>query len=490
MSTRKLAVWITFLAIFAMAARVSMDTDSWWHLRAGQWIVEHRQFLRVDEFSYTRLGEPWQYPGWLVEVPMYWIYRALGPGGLNLWTAVLVTAAFFFIWHTLSGGAFLRAFVLVLAATASGVYWAARPYLLTFLCSAIFLWILEQYRWEKKPYSRKLVWLLPVLMIVWANSHGGFIVGFILWGVYWLSEAGIITWQTLIQHRSGFNLRNWSTPLFWSGVAVLVGVCVNPYGPVLLLYPIRTVQIGALRDYIQEWQSPDFHSLSVQPFAWLLLLTLAMVGASRRRLAFIDLVLVAVFTYLGLLAGRNIALFSLVAPMVVTRHAEPTLAGLSRLFRITSSEISPRRSPGTILNLVILVIMVLAVVVKVVAIYPLAVNEAAFRKFLPIDAVNFIKKEQPQGRLFNSYNWGGYLLWTLPEYPVFIDGRTDLYPEEVIGDWLKVAQAKEGWQALLQVYDVNAVLIESNAPLDRVLSSAQSWVLAYQDSVAVVYLRK
>jgi hypothetical protein len=120
-----LVTFITFLAVFAMAARISVDTDTWWHLRAGQWIVENRQIPREDVFSYTRAGESWEYPGWLVEVPLYWLYQLAGPGGLNLWTAFMVTLTFAFVWLTLSGGPFLKAFVIVLAAAAAGVYWAA-----------------------------------------------------------------------------------------------------------------------------------------------------------------------------------------------------------------------------------------------------------------------------------------------------------------------------------------------------------------------------
>ena len=159
-----------------MAARVSMDTDTWWHLRAGQWIMENYQIPRVDPFSYTRGGASWKYPGWLVEVPMLWIYQAVGPGGLNLMTAMIVTLAFWFVWKTMSGGEYLKAFVIILAATASGVYWAARPYLVTFMLMAVFLWILESYRWQKERLPVSLTWWLPVLMVVWVNSHGGFVV--------------------------------------------------------------------------------------------------------------------------------------------------------------------------------------------------------------------------------------------------------------------------------------------------------------------------
>ena len=83
LTIQRLVIAITFLAILAMAARVSVDTDTWWHLRAGQWIVEHRTILTSDPFSYTKAGASWQYPGWLFEVPMYLIYKTSGAGGLT-----------------------------------------------------------------------------------------------------------------------------------------------------------------------------------------------------------------------------------------------------------------------------------------------------------------------------------------------------------------------------------------------------------------------
>lgn len=146
LTTKRLVIWITFLAVFAMAARISVDTDTWWHLRSGQWIVENQRLPYTDPFSYTRAGQSWEYPGWLVQIPMYVVFRIAGPGGLNLLTALLVTLAYFFIWRTLNGGVFLKAIAVVMAAAASGVYWAARPYMLTFVLSAIFIWILENER--------------------------------------------------------------------------------------------------------------------------------------------------------------------------------------------------------------------------------------------------------------------------------------------------------------------------------------------------------
>jgi hypothetical protein len=490
LSTQRLVTWITFLAVFAMAARISVDTDTWWHLRAGQWIVENRQVPREDVFSYTRAGEAWEYPGWLAEVPMYLIYRLAGPGGLNLWTALMVTLTFVFVWQTLSGGSFLKAFVVILAAAAAGVYWAARPYLVTFLLAAITLWVLEKYRWRGETSTGKFVYWLPVLMILWVNSHGGFLVGFLIWGIYWLSELGWIAWQTWFKKQRTFDIRAFGTPLLWAGLLMLLAVCVNPYGPKMLMYPFKTVSIGVLRDYIQEWQTPEFHSISVQPFAWLMLLTFGAVGASRQRLAFIDFALVGLFFYMGLLAGRNVALFSIVAPMVLTRHAAPALDGVANTLGIRFSGAAPPGKRSARLNVLILVLLAAAVVFKVTLIYPEKINTDAFKGYLPYGAVEYLNKDQPEGRLFNSYNWGGYLLWSLPGYPVFVDGRTDLYNDEIVNQWLKVVRVEDGWQDILEEYGINLVLIETDSMLDRTLALDPAWVPIYQDTISVLYKRK
>ncbi|MCI0521466.1 MAG: hypothetical protein L0Z70_14565 [Chloroflexi bacterium] len=502
LSIAGLVAAVTLAGIFAMALRVSVDTDSWWHLRAGEWMLDNRALLREDVFSHTRYGAAWEYPGWLVEIPMALIYRAAGPGGLNVWTALMVTLAFMFIWQASSGGVFLRAFALILAATAAGVYWAARPYLVTFTLAAVFLSILEQYRWKRDAASQKrLIWL-PILMVVWANSHGGFAAGFLLWGVYWAGALKEALWAAWRRRRvgkadipTGNGMGSEIGPPRWlvlglAGAAMVAGVCFNPFGAKMLLYPFKTVGIEALQAYIQEWQSPNFHLRQVQPFAWLILLTLAAAGASLRRMALTDFLLVGGLGYMGLLAGRNIALFALAAPIVLTRHAAPLVeAWLEALRREWGLRLDTRRTPTrreARLNLGILILVLLAVLAKASLTLPRAANEVVIAGGLPTGAVEYLRTANPPGRLFNSYNWGGYLMWALPEYPVFIDGRTDLYDDELVEEWLRITRAEAGWEEALAKREARLILIERDAPLVKVLPFA-GWERLYEDEKAVVY---
>ena len=495
MQTRTLVVWITFLAVFAMAAAFAVDTDTWWHLRAGEWMVENRQILQVDLFSHTRYGEPWYYPGWLVEIPMYWIYMLAGPGGLNLWTAGIVTLAFAFVWRVQSGSPYLRAFITVLGAAASGVYWAARPYLLTFLLAAVYLWILESWRWrDDLRYTRRL-WLLPALMVVWANSHGGFFAGFLLLAVYlageawgWLSASVLRRRQAVSLPPDGVNHAKRLRRLGLVSLVTLLAACLSPVGPRLLLYPFQTVEIAALQAYIQEWQSPDFHNLAMQPFLWLVLLSLGAVGASRRRLALTDFLLLAGFGYLGFTAARNIALFALAALPPLSRHSAAALAALGRALRLKplEGETPPRLRR---LNLVLLGAVVLAVLARTLPVLPQAANDAHFRQQFPAAAAEAVAQAAPPGKLFNSYNYGGYLVWALRAYPVFVDGRTDLYDDEIIGEWLSALRAEPGWEQILHQRQIGVVLIEPETPLAAALANHPGWEEIYGDDRAVVFRR-
>jgi len=133
-------------------------------------------------------------------------------------------------------------------------------------------------------------------------------------------------------------------------------------------------------------------------------------------------------------------------------------------------------------------LLALVVLVKAASAALPTTNELEFRKTLPLDAVAYLKTESPPGRLFNSYNWGAYLLWELPAYPVCIDGRTDLYNDEIISQWLQVVRAESGWQAVLDRWQARLILLEPTMPVVGHLEQA-GWRLLYQDERSVIYAR-
>lgn len=483
MTFRKLITSITFLAIFTMALRVSIDTDTWWHLKAGSWMVEHREILREDPFSLTRQGQPWVNPGWLAQILLFGLYSLGGFPALNIFTALMVLIAFTFVWFTMEAPVYLRAFILLLAVTVSGVYWAARPHILSFALTGAFLWILDNHRRG----MRKAIWLLPPLMALWVNLHGGFAIGFLLLGAYGAGALVEMIWPVLRRQRRLAECwaadRDAIGSLALAAGASILAVGLNPHGFAMLAYPFKTISIGALQDFIQEWQSPDFHQLPVQPFLWMLLLIMVAWAYSKRKTYTAEVILVTGFAYLAFMAGRNIALFALVAAPSLARHAQGALEPHLRL-NLRPDSAHPRRQ--RILNGLLFALLLLAAGVKMSLPLRSETNVRAIRGQAPVDAVAALKRESPPGALFNSYNWGGYLIWAAyPEYLTFVDGRTDLFDDEILETYLLAWRAEPGWRAVFREWDIHVALIEPEAPLTEALLDA-GWEVRYSDDRAVL----
>jgi len=483
MSFRRLVTTLTFLAVFAMATRVSTDTDTWWHLRAGAWITEHRQILASDPFSLTRFGEPWVYPGWLSQITLYAVFRLAGYAGLNLLTAGTVVVAFAFVWRVMEAPPLLRSAVLLLAVTASGVYWSARPQIFSLMLSGIFVWALERWRCG----HRWSVWLLPVLMAIWSNLHGGFALGLILMAAYLAGTAADIGLRRLTQGAAASTGadRDLRRLIVLAGVLVLsvLAICANPHGPSMLLYPFKTVSINVLQRYIQEWQSPDFHRLEAQPFLWMFLLTLAAFAAAPGHVGTTDFLLVAGLGYLSFMAGRNIAIFALACAPALSRYLH--LAMVPLLARVKMGrEVSPRIA--RVVNIGLGFLAALGVVIKISSPLSVSVNEEALKEQIPVDAVAYLRENNPEGPLLNSYNWGGYVLWALyPRYRSFVDGRTDLFDDELLTEYLHAWRADPGWEDILEKWEIKLVLLEPEAPLSLALEW-QGWKQLFADGQAVV----
>jgi hypothetical protein len=481
LTTRRLLIAILFIAIFAMAVRVPADSDTWWHLRSGQLILETHTVPTTDPFSHTRGGQPWIDHGWLAQIFWYGLFALGGWAALSLGLAALVTCAFWLVWQVTPGNLYVRAFSLVLGAITSAVIWAARPQMVSFLLTALVLWLLERY----KRTGWRGIYAMPLVMVLWANIHGGYAIAFMLMAAYLVGD----TFNHLTGHQDD-PLLTWSqlARLVVIAVVSFAVVAINPNGWQMWTYPFRTVGIGALRDYIQEWRSPDFHLSMTWPFVAMLLLTLAASARSGRRADWTDLALVGLWAAWSLFAGRNIGLYGLLTVPALARYADAAWGHY-----LPAGGVSP---PGgkrifSLLNWLLLALVGAAALVKIAMPISPQANLKAEEESLPAGAVRFIQAQQPAGPLFNSYNWGGYLIFKLwPAYPVYIDGRTDLYDDAFIRRYLDMYVANDGWQQRLDDDGINLVLIENNSVLDKFLKISPAWQEVYRDKMAVVFTRK
>ncbi len=481
LTIERVAFIILFALLFALATRIPTDTDVWWHIRSGEYTLTQGMIF-TDPFSFTKAGEPWINHSWGAQIILLGVWRLAGDFGLAVYTAALATAGMGLVYRVSSGSVYLRAFALVIGAATAAVFWSPRPQMLSFFLSTVILYILHLHKREK---IDRLWWIVP-LMALWGNLHAGFSIGFIFLGG---SIAGEVLGR--IFNPQGADVVSWVgiRKLLIVSLLAFAAIVVNPYGLSMLAVPFQTVGIGALQNFIQEWNSPNFHERQTWPFIFLLLGLLGAAGASKRRIDWTAFLLCAGTAFMALLAGRNIAVFAVVATPVLTRHLDDVLSERGWIIN-TIKRVTPRQAR---LNAALLAVVLLGCLAKVLLVLDPTLVRTEQAKILPIDAVEYIRANDLRGPLFNSYNWGGFLIDRLPDEPVFVDGRTDLYGDAFLTNtYLPAATGSLAWVDVFEQYGIRLVIMEKESGLARELRQAGGWRIAYEaeDQPAIIFTRE
>ena len=470
---RRLFPLAFFLMVFALAVRQSayIDPDLWWHLQAGQDIVQSQSIPKVDGYSFTKAGSEWVAHEWLSEVAMYLVYRVSGWGGLLFIFSGLIVVTLYLTYRRCEGKPYVAALAILLAAASSSPLFGIRPQMITFLLAAIFIGLLNRYAEDGK--TGRLWWTIP-LMLLWVNLHAGFALGLGLIGLYLVSLLLDGKWR--LAPRLGLMM-----------LLATAVVPLNPNGFRMFSYPFETLTSPSMAAYIQEWASPDFHKAMFFPLALLLLLLLAALALSTRRPALSELFLLLVTGFGALRSARHIPIFALLAAPILARHVwdiMETRGWQQRFMRVEA----PAAGFALIFNL----IFVLApATLGVVRISHFVTNQPAYEaKNYPQAAVNFLSAQQLPGPIYNRYGWGGYLIRRLhPQYQVYIDGRADVYGDSFMVETIRTYDGHTNWRKPLDQRGVRTVIIAPAAPLASLLREDHTWNKVYEDQQAVIFTR-
>ncbi|HLB76227.1 MAG TPA: hypothetical protein VJO72_04265, partial [Candidatus Dormibacteraeota bacterium] len=294
--------WLLFTAIFSLAAVPPLDPDLWWHLANGRLIITTGMIPHVDLYSFSAAGQPWVMHEWLADLMMYLLYQL---GGLPLLVAVsagAVTAGALCLYVILRRSNLhptLSALLTLVGALAGSTAWGARPQLINMVFTGLLVVGLGAYR-----RGRLSPFLLPPFIWLWANLHSGFLVGVIIAGLFLIGE-----W--LDARRSpatGMPARR--RMLFgWAIVAGVVLSVANPSGVQTLLFPLGTLTSPLIQNNIQEWASPDFHSMAGLMFEAIVFLVLGGLATGRVKAPTHEWLWAFALLYLALASQRNVPLF-------------------------------------------------------------------------------------------------------------------------------------------------------------------------------------
>jgi tetratricopeptide (TPR) repeat protein len=477
--------------------------DLWWCLAMGRHIVQAASFPRTNIFSYTALHSPVIDHEWIPEFFFYLLYSHGGFPLLYCVKSMMIMAAVLVLFALARRrGASLSAASLgvICAVTFSkgNLYFDIRPYIFTYLFSACVLYLLEIFG-EKRDY--RLLLPIPFITWVWVNSHGAFILSFVLVFLCLFSHAVKNIWFLWVREKipggpdwKPFNALL-ATLAFSGGLAL-----VNPYGLKLLLYPFSFMGHSLWKGNLIEWAPPDLFHQDL-PFLFYYLATTALVVAAWKKSTLFELLYYTFFSCLALTTVRHITLFALFSiPLLALslHHIGAFCAVLAaRLWSHYAGE--HPLPPGRIEQWAFLPCLAVIVVLgwsrfSAVDYRHLSLEKALF----PHYGMEFIQSNRIPGPVYNPYEWGGYMLWKLyPGYRVFIDGRANTsYTEQVYRESLVTMFGKEGWEEILDRYKVNAVLcnkylmdVNKEYKLGELMEKSHEWKLIYQDRVELLYLR-
>jgi hypothetical protein len=463
-------------------APVITDADIWWHLRTGQWVVEHRGVPEVDPFAASH--KPWVAYSWLFEILVYGLYQAFGLGGIIVYRVVMTVAVIAALYHLVRR--FQPHFLLAAALTGAGTVCVAllsseRPWLFTILYSIFTVEAVLDLRTGRASCR---VWLLPLVYVLWANTHIQFVCGLLILG---LGCAAPVVDRALYRVLGPPPVGPATAAVFatsaWWRLVLLTAACaaatlINPYTYRIYMVVWEYVTQPGPFDYVEELKPLQFRD--VPDWAMLALAAAAVfaLGRQRRPDTFSGLFLIAA-AVLTFRCRRDVWVLTLAA-----------LAVLAPTWRVTQAGTVRPRGGWRLALGVAGVLAAIAVGVAALRGYSEDRLRAGVAARFPLQSAALVVDCGYSGPLFNDFNWGGFLIWSLPQLPVVVDGRTNLHGDAHIlrvgGTW----NGWPGWQDDPDLAVANVVVANVDTLLASHLLTDQRFRLVHEDAVARVFVRR
>ncbi len=472
-----------FYLSFSAGRGLLNDADTGYHVRAGEYILKTISIPRQDIFSHISPPIPWTAHEWLSEVIMALLHKSFGLTGVVLFFAFLISLVYALIFKWLSSitrNIILATVITLLVITSSPMHWLARPHIFSWLFIVVWYFILDAFEQGGINHLR----VLPIIMLLWVNLHGGFIIGFVLLGIYLLGN--------LLQSLFGPIETREPARTRVRALAVTTGLCllaavINPYGVNILLFPFRLVDNKYLMDHVTEFLSPNFHEPLL--FKYLLLGMIALFAVGRRKLTTIELLLILFFTNMALYSIRHVPLFAIISAPILLRCIEPLLSEGQGRF----AELLNRKAAGiaSVDNAAVGYLWpIIGVTAVVICAGAGTINFTFDPKLKAVEAVKFLQREPISGNMYNNDEIGDYIIYAAsPQYRVFFDGRSDMYGTARMKEYNKVAGFEDGWEQVLDKYRMNWIIFDANSVLSRYLLGKSQWHLIYADKVANIFVR-
>ncbi|MEW6685221.1 MAG: tetratricopeptide repeat protein [Candidatus Edwardsbacteria bacterium] len=510
----KYALMFLLLAFLAtMTITKLADIDIWMHLKTGEYILKEKTIPKTDIFTYTVYGRPWLTHEWLFALISFLLYTVSGVNGLIIFKFLLCMAVFFVLFQILrnvfKADIYLSSFILTLTILLSQNGFEVRAQLVTFLFVSLLLFFLLRLKYQGKAGRKFLsfpVFLILLLFFLWANFHFGFFFGLLVLAIFLGGET--IRWRiarffpsSRLKGGNPLPEASYLCFLFALYVSSLFICLLNPATYHLLLLPFKFVffvppEAGLPLEFISEYHSifhPSQQGVTIiLYFKIVFLFTAVSFLVNWKNFDPTNFVLFAAFGILSSQAVRFIPLFAIVTAPLLTHNVQ-SIASKAKSYRLLRAFSLPSK-------ITIVLFLLLIAVSGLIRGHNMGqgiwrkVGLGVFEQAFPIKALDFLEREGITGRIFNSFNLGGYIIGR--GHKVFIDSRGDVCGKHLMEEWIEITTATGNFEQLINKYHLDYFVLEyptTGSPswgIHRYLHQNPAWGLIYWDDVALVYLRR
>lgn len=484
-----------FLLAWFFFFRVVIDPDLGWHLRVGEYVFKTRTIPQKDFLSFSMPDHPYVYHSWLSEVILYFFYRRFGLWGVSFFYSTLTATIMLVILEVTQERVreswapwFLLVFMPLIQYTSY-----LRPQLFTLLGLA-FLYLAFRLYLKK---GTRLVYLLPLVFIAWPNLHGGFFLGLLFFLSLLLVEIASFLILKVLPLKAYGQADLWLSlgQVLKLGLIFCLSLAaglVNPYGYRVYrqAFLMGTNQFAA--QFNLDWYPLVTPTGPSWLFAFLLMGTISLMLIIRSRVELREKLMMILFLALSLKLNRfSLPLLVVLIPAFIFFTAEVS----RRLKKI----LGPMRTIFLWAFLSLMLTFFAPLPVLFLRVRKAYTDEAVYAQEMPAPytypygAVKYIRENLVPERILNDYNWGGYLVWQLPERKFFIDGRMDNFFKEgktFAETYWRLVNLMPGWDKSLEDYRIEAVLISKDKPLAQALAASSEWQLLFEDDNSVLFERK
>ncbi|MEP6602309.1 MAG: hypothetical protein ABJB49_10960, partial [Nitrospirota bacterium] len=464
-------------AVLGAVKLTQSDGDLAAHLRMGDVILRTRHLPAHSLASYTAALDPLVAHEWLSEVWFALLFRAGGLALVAVFTGIVIglTHAMVAVFLRRRGVDPRWALLAALISLALGAsHWLARPHMFTILASALTLFLIESER------PRKYLFAIP-LFGVWANLHGGWIFGLLLIAVYVAGDYGE---AFLSSDKTVWLARAQQNAIVF--LAATAGTLLNPYGLSLHREVISAVTSSTLANNIVEYMSPNFHDFTNYPFLLILLLCVALLALSTRRMPIPWLLVTIVTLFFSLRSFRNVSLFGVTAWPLIALHIANGWPADRRDFPLFKdfARLDAQSSIGLWSAPVAALLLILGLNHGALAGVRL-ISDGFDHKRFPVTAVEKAKSASMPGRAFVPWEWGGYVMFGWPGKPIHVDPLK--FSDVTMRSYTTIEELWPGWQEELEKWQVQIVITKPRGALAAALYREPRWSVWYRDSTAVIF---